>query len=192
MMGQSISVSILFVLVLCVTGSILAQNEQQPIDERKHDNLLIRLADARLRLAQADLDHALDRNRQVPGNVSNLELKKLKTNIEVAKKQLAVSKELSYGTAYPNQLVAAQAAAELAEQALRSSLKSNEAIPGTIPLSLVNRRKINVELTKIRVELWKDPGAYIPSMMHEMQWQIDRLTEQVIELNQRFDTVEDQ
>ena len=41
-------------------------------------------------------------------------------------------------------------------------------------------------MAQIRVELWKDP-AYLPSLMDRMQWQIDRLTEEVVELRERVD-----
>ena len=34
--------------------------------------------------------------------------------------------------------------------------------------------------------MWKDPD-YLPSLVDQMQWQIDRLTEQVIELRNRLD-----
>lgn len=180
----------LLVLILCGTGHIVAQNDQPPVDEGTQTNLLVRSADARLRLAQADLEIALERNRQVPGNVSDMDLKRLKANIRVARQQLAVTRQISHGSAYPNQLVAAKSAAEMAHQEYHSALKANKDLPGTIPMPLINRMKIKAELANIRVELWKDPGDYIPSMMHEMQWQIDRLTEQVIELSERVEAQE--
>ena len=131
-------------------------------------------------------------HRRAPDNVSELEHKRLKANIQVAQNQLEITKQFRHGSAYPNQLVAAQATADLAQQDYQSSLKANERLPGTICKTRINRLKIKAELANIRVELWRDPGAYMPSMMHEMQWQIDRLTEQVIELSQRLDAEENE
>jgi hypothetical protein len=189
-MRQSLFCFTFFILVFCATRCLVAQNEQERGTAEKDTHLLIRAADARLRLAQADLAIALDYNRRIGDAVSGLELKRLKSNIEVAKKQLEVTKQFSHGSAYPHQLVAAQASAELAQQDHRSSLKVNEQLPGTIFATVINRLKIKAELANIRVELWRNPGAYMPSMMHEMLWQIDRLTEQVIELSQRLDAEE--
>jgi hypothetical protein len=189
-MRRSLFWCTMFVLVFCATNCLTAQNDQELVTAGKDTDLLIRAADARLRLAQADLEIALDSNRRAPGHVSGLELKRLEANIEVAQKQLGVTKQFSHGSAYPNQLFAAQATADLAQQDHRSALRVNKRRPGTIPKTVVNRLKIKAELANIRLELWKDPEAYMPSMMHEMQWQIDRLTEQVIELSQRLDAEE--
>ena len=178
--------SMFFLGAICLN----AQTKQKPVVGDEETNLLVRTADARLRLAQADLEIALDRNRRAPGNVSGLELERLKANIEVAQKQLKVTKQFSHGSAYPNQLIAAQATADLAQQDYQSLVKVNERIPGKIRKTRINRLKIKAELASIRVELWKDPGAYMPSMMHEMQWQIDRFTEPVIELSQRLEAEE--
>lgn len=189
-MRQSLFWLTIFILIFYGTSCLTAQSEQEPVTGREETNHLIRAADARLRLAQADLEIVLYGNRRAAGVVSGLEIKRLEANIEVAQKQLKLTRQFSHGSAYPNQLVAAQATAELAQHDYQSSLKVNERHPGTIRKTVLNRLKIKAELANIRMELWKDPGAYMPSMMYEMQWQIDRLTEQVIELSQRLDAEE--
>ena len=73
-MRQSFFRCPLFLMIFCGTSNVTAQNEQQPVDAENETHRLIRSADARLRLAQSDLEIALDINRRVPGNVSGLEL----------------------------------------------------------------------------------------------------------------------
>ena len=152
-------------------------------------HLQVRYADARLQLAETDLQIALETNQRVEGAVPEAELTRLRANVEVARELLDISKEYTHGSTPPAQLTAAETAAKIADLDLRNALQVNAARAGTISAARVRRLRIKAEMANIRVELWKDP-YYIPSLIDEMQWQIDRLTEQVIELTQRIEVVE--
>ena len=175
-------------LGMCWSVSSAYSQTVQPDQAAPPANALIRYADARLRLAEVNLEEALEQNERVAGVVSDMEVEQLKANVELARRQLEITKRFNLGTTVPTQVTAAEAAAKIADLDLSTALKANEKLPGAITESRIKRLRIKAEMAKIRVELWKDP-VYIPSLMEEMQWQIDRLTEQVIELGQRLDSV---
>lgn len=159
-----------------------------PPDAATATSLQVRYAGARLRLARVDLEMARIMNDEVSGSVSPRELRRLETNFAVALKQLDIAREYTHGSTVPTQLSAAEAFAKLADRDYRAALEVNKNAAGTVSEVMVKRLHAKAELAKIRVECWKDP-AYLPSLMDEMQWQIDRLTEQVIELSQRVESM---
>jgi len=166
-----------------------AQRPDPPASAAAATDLQVRFADARHRLARVEVEIALELNRKVGGTVSKREFRRLEANVDVASKQLVIAKEFTHGSAPSTQLTAADTAAKLADQDLQSASAAHKRNPQTISKIMVRRASIKLEMAKIRVELWQDP-AYLPSLMDEMQWQIDRLTEQVIELTQRLDARE--
>ena len=152
-MLRSLSYCILFIPILFGANCLIAQDKQEQLKPASDTMLRIRAADARLRQAQADLASEIEHNRQVPGNVSGWKLQRLKTTIEVARQQLEITKQLGHGSAFPNQLVAAQAVATLARQDYEASLKMDKKVPETIGTADIKRLKISAELASIRAEL---------------------------------------
>ncbi len=177
--------------VAVVILSIAAANspaQNPPTDADKATELQVRYADARLRLAKADLELARELNATVEGTIPEVEVARLRTNIAVAKRQLEIAKEYTHGSTMPVQLKAAEAGVAMAEAELKSALEVNTRLPKTFNATRIKKLRIKLELAKLRVEMWKDPN-YLPSLVDQMQWQIDRLTEQVIELDERVDSL---
>jgi len=174
-----------FLVAVFNTNAIFAQ-DAPPASGEASANLQVRYADARVRLARVGLEKALALNEKVQGSVPAREVKRLEASIAVAVKQLEIAKEYTHGSALPTQLTVARSAAKLAEDDVRRALEVNKKNPGMISELIIKELRVKAEMAAIRVELWKDP-AYLPSLMDEMQWQIDRLTEQVIEVSQRLE-----
>lgn len=177
------------IALFCRTNMATAQRADPPASAAAATDLQVRFADARLRLARVELEIALEMNRKVGGTASKRELQRLEGNVDVARKQLVVAREFTHGSALPTQLTAADSAAKRADRHLQSVLEIHKRNPQAMSKIMIRRASIKAEMAKFRVELWQDP-AYLPSLMDEMQWQIDRLTEQVIELTQRIDAIE--
>ena len=48
----------------------------------------------------------------------------------------------------------------------------------------MKRLRAKADIATLRLEMWRS-DKYVHSLIDQMQWQIDRLTEQIIDLNHR-------
>ena len=60
----------------------VSQDRGPPDPNDKAPTLQVRIADARLRLAQTELQIRLDLNKKIPGAISEFEIQRLKNNID--------------------------------------------------------------------------------------------------------------
>ena len=89
-------------------------------------------------------------------------------------------------------LAAAEIAVANARADLQAAFRANERTAADVKLAAVTavnieRLKTQLDMAEVRLELLKRPN-YVPSLIDEMQWHIDQLTNEVIDLRHRLET----
>ena len=50
--------------------------------------------------------------------------------------------------------------------------------------------RLKSEIAKLRLEIWSHPGTNVLSLMDHMHWQLERVSEEVLDLQRRVDKLE--
>ena len=157
--------------------------------ERAHSELHVRYAEARLRLAKANLEKAEDLARKVPRQVHDVELASLRRRVEVLERHVTVTKEQPHGNGFGLAQAAAKTAVKQAEDELAAVQAANARQPGAVSAATLRQLAAALELAEVRLAIWDDP-SFLDSPLQVMQMQIDQLADEVFELiqclNNRF------
>ena len=154
--------------------------------EKAHADLHAWYAEARLRLAQANLATAEDLARTAPGQVSELELASLRRRIEVLKRHVVTSRERAHGNGFDLAKAAATTAVSQAEDELAAARAANTRQAGTVSATTLRQLEAAADLAQARLAIWDDP-SFLDSQLQVMQMQIDQLADEVFELIHRVD-----
>lgn len=154
--------------------------------------LQLRYAESRQRLAELNLERAQRANQLTPRAVGPREVERLGHHVELTRRQVAIAKENPRTTVRPTMLAAAEIAVANARADLQAAFRANERTAADVKLAAVTavnieRLKTQLEMAEVRLELLKRPN-YVPSLIDEMQWHIDQLTNEVIDLRHRLET----
>jgi len=149
--------------------------------------LKLRYATARVRLAELDLQRALAANQAVRGAIGDREIERLKHHVELTRRQHAIVLESPRTAARLATEAAAEAAIAEARGDLAAALGANHRVPGSVSDLNVQRLQTRLELAEIRVAICRNPASEL-SLLDEMQWTIDQLTDEVIDLRHRVET----
>ncbi len=167
-----------------------AGDESQP---KKSDPIRLRYAQLNLELAETQLERRLEQNEKMPNvqPVSPYEIRRYEMNVEVAKKQLAAAKHGA--DAVEVHLQRAKEQMQVAKEEYQNFLKAREA-KAADPI-LYNKHELNelrlkAELAKLRFAIWSEPESNMLSIFDQVHWQLERLSEEVLELQRRFETLE--
>ena len=169
---------------LPVNDDVVAETPAEA--EARVADLRVRYAMARLRLAELDLERALAANKQVKGAIGDREITRLRNHIRLLERQVEITREQPRTAARQATITAAEMARDNAEADLEAARRANERAAGSVSPINMERLHTQVELAEIRVELCRNP-AYELSLLDEMQWNIDQLTDQMIDLRHRVD-----
>lgn len=153
------------------------------------DSIGVRYADACLRLAKLELTRALELNERVPRAKSATRIDWLKANVAAAEEQVRIAREYQQGSTMPLQAAYADATAMSATAEFQAAKQFAESNPGVMSELQLDKLQLQAEIAGLRAEMWRD-SSNLPSLVDQMQWQIDRLTEEVIELDQRVRALE--
>lgn len=176
-------------LQCCVQEMAVAQPLPTSSSATEAPTLQMRYAEARVRLAELALEKAQEANRKIHNTISSIEMRRLEEQVILAQKQRALARQYTTGTSTQTQLSAARAALRIAEANHRVALEAQQKNAGAFSEILLKEIEARLEIARLRVEIWEDP-VYLPTLVDELQWQIDRLTEQVITLSQRVQDLE--
>lgn len=154
--------------------------------ERAHSELHARYAEARLRLAKANLAKAEDLARMVPRQVHDVELASLRRRVEVLDRHVAVTKEQPHGNGFELAKTAAETAVHQMEEELAAARGANARQPGTVSPATLRQLEAAVDLSRARLAIWSDP-SFLDSPLQVMQMQVEQLADEVFELIQRVD-----
>jgi hypothetical protein len=162
--------------------SLRSPHAEPGIALREADEVHLRYAEARLKLARLDLEKARRQNAaakapQVPAS----DIRRLELRVHALERQVEAIKGDPEGKLVGGQIARAEAIAELARDDLARLERVRAASPGAVAEIDVDRLRARVEIAELRVELWRDP-AHVPSMTDRVQIQIDQLTDIIIDL----------
>jgi hypothetical protein len=173
---------------LLAIGSVLGWALAQPPAEsaagslaERHADLHARYADARLRFAEASLRKAERLNVAVPGQISAADIRVLQARIDLLRDQVTASRDQPHGHGFAMQRKAAHLAVRLAEQDLADAEAVNNRQANTVRNDDVLLRRIDLEITKLRAEIWDDP-TFLASPTDVLQMQVDQLVDRVDDL----------
>lgn len=151
------------------------------------EDLQVRYAMVRLKLAELDLERAVRANRAATGTIGDRELDRLQSHIRVMEKRLEIARARPRTAARQAIVAAAEAACGDARGDLEAAMRSNERTPGSVSRLNLERLQAKLELAEIRLKLCRNP-EYELSLLDEMQWNIDQLTDEVIDLRHQVET----
>lgn len=150
-------------------------------------DLQLRYAEARLKLADLNLERAREANRQTSGSVGPREIARLENFVRLARRQVEIARQRPRTTVNQTNLAAAEIAVEDARADLDAAVRANEHAAGSITRLNIERLEAKLQIAELHLELLRQP-AYVPSLIDEMQWHIDQLTNQVIDLRHQIST----
>lgn len=154
--------------------------------EQAHADLHARYAEARLRLARANLAKAEHLATTAPRQVNDLELASLRRRVTVLERHAAATRERPHGNAFDLAKAAVETAALQAETELAAARAANARRPDTVSAETLAQLDAAAELARARLAIWEDP-SFLDSQEQRMQMQIDQLADDVFELIQRTD-----
>ncbi len=154
--------------------------------------LQIRYAETRQQLAELNLERANKANQLVPNAVGPREVARLSRHVDLTRRQADIAKENPRTTVKQTNLAAAEIAVANVRDDLVAARKANERTTTDVKLAAVaavnmKRLEAMLEMAEIHLELLNRPN-YVPSLIDEMQWHIDQLTNEVIDLRHQLET----
>ena len=144
--------------------------------------------DVLVQIAEVELQIANEANRKTPGVYVAQTMARLKTNVDVAQK-LRERAAMDYGDMPEAHVLYAEARAQLAEKDYLTAVEVSKRNPNSIPELRLEKIRLNAELAKLRVEMWKHPGN-VSSLVDHMQWEIDQLSQEILQLHKRLERLE--
>lgn len=183
-----------FLLALvCLFGLGYQSNAvgQPPADQtdasEQEESLEVRYARAHLELAKLDLKRAQYWNRQVSDSVSDKTLAYLQKHVEIDQEQLEQSKQGNLANVHQMYIRGAEASLEWAEAQLARRQRAFKEVGGTLSaieldraIAVVNVARLNLERTRMQQDTMHTI-AYL-------QWQLEELRNQVLELQVKVET----
>jgi len=174
-------------LFLIVAHLPAAHGVDPPAELSPHDTLHAEYAEARLKLAELDLEKATLLDGEGKGRMlSDYDWRRLRSRVAVLRDLVDINRRKPHGTGIHEQRIRARAAADNAEADLREAEHFHERGPTPLTDIGVRRAGAKADIARLRLALWDDP-ANVPSIIDEMQMQIDLLTDHVIDLLDQVD-----
>ncbi|MCA9102168.1 MAG: hypothetical protein KDA63_13485, partial [Planctomycetales bacterium] len=79
--------------------------------------------------------------------------------------------------------------AKYAQREYEASLQNGVPEASVLADLKLERQRLKAEVAQLRAEMWRE-HSYEPLLVEQLQWQIDRLAEEVVELNHRVQELE--
>ena len=172
----------------CASGWTLAQSPADPPEDvaLRHAELHTRYAEARLRLAETRLQRATKLNAISPGQVSETDMRSLRTRVDLLREEVAETRDQPHGYGLAAQRSVARGAVRLAEQELAAAAAINGRRTDAIAPFDLRLRELQLEIARLRAEIWDDP-SFLASPTDVLQMQIDQLADQLQDVLQGVD-----
>jgi len=154
-------------------------NEDSKID--------IAYAEAVVRLAQIDLQQAVDFNKRLSGSISNAEVERLRGNVDSAQQYLDMLKKAD-GNPADKLVLIAEWSLKNAEANYQRALEVNAQAVGAIDKNQLEKLKIIVELKRASLAKAKAVAAS-GSAMAVLQCQFDQIQFDVMQLRNRIESI---
>lgn len=179
------------VVAVCslVAGAVavfaISAGASQKAAESADSGIAVRYAQASLELAKIELERFLEADKHVSRVIPAIVVERARMNVKVAEAQLEQALHPSPGGAMNVQVRYAEERAKFSEIDYDKAKEARRQNPKSMREVEVERLRLVAETARLRLAMWRDP-VYLPSLLDQMQWQLDRLSEEIIELNKRI------
>lgn len=178
------------VLLACVTCAMVVPGATDDKDASELSMFLTRrYAETYLELAEVQLEKRLNANKKVPGVYSKREIDRSRMNVAVAKEQLLLV-TAPEGDAILLHAKHAQEQAIVTDADYQRALKANAVFAGTYSELLIKELRLEAEVAELRVAIWSNPKTNVLSLLDHMHWQLERVSEEVLDLQKRVNKLE--
>jgi hypothetical protein len=171
---------------LIVGGMLLVLVDAR--ETENSSNVRVQYYEVLVQIAEVDLQIAAESNRKVRGSFPGQTIQRLQTNVDVARK-LHERATLGYGDMPEAHVLYAEARAQLSENNYRSAIKVRELDPNSMGELKLEKIRLSAELARLRLVMWKHPES-LSSLVDHMQWEIDQLSQEILELHRRVERLE--
>ena len=177
-------------LVCVVCSTVLPGVARDQTSEDPTPALTRQYAESYLKLAELQLHIRRDANRKLPNLFSTAEIERYEMNVKVAKEQLRLV--IGYrGDAIELHLNYAQGKASVAEADYQRALKAQDTLTPPIYGELqIKEFQLKAEVARLRLAVWSNPGTSVLSLLDHVHWQIERVSEEVLDLQKRVDKLD--
>ncbi|HEX3658392.1 MAG TPA: hypothetical protein VHV55_21560 [Pirellulales bacterium] len=147
------------------------------------NELDVRYMRVRLALSKLELDRVQQINKRIPGTFTKAAVEAIDHSVTIDEEQLKALTQKG-GQRIPLYIIAAEANLSAAQQSLQRVLAINQQNPGTISPMEVERLRLTAELASVGLEKARSIKPQNESQF--LQWQIDRLREDLYQLHTRL------
>ncbi len=169
----------------CVCAvAVLAGAARQHKGNPPEEPVAVRYARASLELAKIELKKLEEQNKKVPRVVPAIIVERAKMNVKVAEAQVEQAIGPSAGGTANVHIRYAEERVKVAELEFEKAKEARRRNPDAVIELEVERLRLVAETARLRLAMWRDP-VYLPSLLDQMQWELDRVSEEVVELNKR-------
>ncbi|HEY1064900.1 MAG TPA: hypothetical protein VGE52_02275 [Pirellulales bacterium] len=142
----------------------------------------VALAQAYVKLAELDLQSALDANKRIPDSFAANEIERLQRAVDAAKARATSAKD-NDANLFADYAASAKDGVRVAEAQVAQAAVANQSFPGTIgPLEL-QRLNTQVEIAKLRLQQLEFLKTAEP--LDQLRWQVDFLAADLADLKTR-------
>lgn len=186
---RNLSAALTVILVgMVLSVSLWSAKADQPNSENSNDDesVEVRFARAHLELAKLDLRRATEFNKRTPNLLSDAFIEKLKLHVVIDEQQLEQCLRQEDADAHQICIRSAEAAVEIAEANGKRKRAIHRRMPTTSSALDVERAEAVAEIAKLHLERTRAVEDDSSSILTHLQWQIDELRHQVLELQMRL------
>ena len=183
----------LLVAISVVAGTAQGQESKAESDlpaKQQEESLDVRFARAHLKLARVDLRRAIELNRRYPGTVPIVAIENYRKHVELDEEMLKQATQATDGHVHSIYLRAAQIATEIAEEDLARKRRAWKLSPTKINELNVERAEAALEVARINRLRTESQESSLSSLAY-LQWQIEQLRNDLLELRVRVETQHD-
>jgi len=170
-------------LVFAASTSAFGQAASAPPADETDESLDVRYARASLRLAEMDLQKAVDANKRFGRTLPPYAIEPLRAVVKIAEKQLQHVLHKDAETLHQVHLAIAEAKVTTAEAELERALAVNKQSSGLFSDTEIERLRQAAEVA--RLGLAKARAVNIQSHAEHLQWQVEELQKEVLQLQSR-------
>ncbi len=152
------------------------------------EDIAIQYARANLKLARVRLARFENVNHKAPGSIPQMVLERMRANISVAQEQLDHAIRPDDEKPMRAYVRYAEEKARVANLAWKNALELRKRPSAKITELDLEKYRLEAKVAELRLQMWQD-RAYLPTLLDQMQWQIDRLSEELLELRKTVETM---
>ena len=147
-------------------------------------------AEASVALAEVELRIARESNRRVPHVFSEVDLERRAMNLAVANDRLNVARTTSeVGTTVPLFIQQAREKAATTARVYERAREMQQLYGPSVSELVLERHRLAANVARLRLKVWEDPH-HLLSLVDRMQWQIDRLSDEVVDLHKQVEMLQ--